>query len=111
MSKKAKPTKKTVKKSRTPKPPKKVARKPPKKVVKKQAKKSKTPKPTAGMPVNSKMLLAFLERNKLTYAQFGEKIGVTKAWICSLVKGGKPSLRVAQEIEEKTGGWIKANVW
>ncbi len=79
--------------------------------TKKKPKKSKTPKPTAGMPAASKRLLAYLEKKKLTYAAFGEKIGVTKAWICSLVKGGTPSLRVAQAIEKETKGLIPEKLW
>ncbi len=53
---------------------------------------------------NNKKLVDFLEREKISYADFGERVGVSKTMVCGIAKGYKqPSAALLKRIAGAMG--------
>lgn len=58
------------------------------------------------------MLVSFLKSREITQKDFAEQIGVTPGYLSALLSGKKtPSLTVAVQIEQVTGGDVPAWSW
>jgi plasmid maintenance system antidote protein VapI len=57
-------------------------------------------------------LKQYLTNSNLSYTQFGERVGCTKAHVCGLVnRKSKPSLELAARMEKETDGRIPQASW
>jgi hypothetical protein len=57
-------------------------------------------------------LAKYLDDEDLSYTEFGERVGCTKAHVCGLVnRKSKPSLNLAARMESATKGKVPQESW
>jgi len=54
-------------------------------------------------------LVEYLQLHSITQAKFAENIGISRSYICLILKGKRlPSVPIALQIEQETGGQVTA---
>jgi hypothetical protein len=80
--------------------------------ARKRAAKTRSKKKPADNSAGADHLAQYLRDADLSYTEFGDKVGCTKAHVCGLVnRKSKPSLELASRMEAKTAGAIPQASW